>query len=298
MNKKILLLGSDGYIGARLMEYLHYDVTSVDLGWFGKIYSDTLNVDYRYLEKEFIAKFTDIILLAAHSSVSMCTDNLPSSVKNNVVNFMDLLEKINSDQRLIYTSTAAIYEPNLGAPNDENYAISYPRNPYDYTKITREQIASIYQKNTIGLRLGSVNGFSKNMRQANLINSLTATHIRGEDLVISNGDKMRALVGINDVCRSIQTILESEGVINNFYNIVSVNDTIGNFGNEVQKLSGAGLINNDSFKTDFSFNCSSELFESDYNFKFEDTTESIFTELMENQDSIITNYKREPVFYV
>ena len=37
--KKILIIGGNGYIGSKLYEHLlnlNYDVTNIDLGWFGK----------------------------------------------------------------------------------------------------------------------------------------------------------------------------------------------------------------------------------------------------------------------
>lgn len=299
--KKILILGSDGYVGSRLYEHLRnlqMDVSGVDLGWFGKLYKETIIVDYKYISKEELSKYSHVVLAAAHSSVSMCENNLSSTVKNNINNLIDLLDKLEDTQTLIYMSTAAIYE-NSDAPSTELSPVSPPRNPYDYSKITGEQVINLYpNKNVVCLRLGSVNGFSKNMRSENLINSLTATYFRGDDLIISNGDKMRAVLGITDLCRAVSTIISNDHIPNKIYNLVSVNDTILNFGKTIQLLTDSNLVVNDKYKTDFSFNCSSQRFQDDYNFKFLDTTESIFNELVTNKDNVIINLKRGRISYV
>lgn len=300
-NKHILLLGGNGYIGARLYEHLlglGYQVDNVDLCWFGQIYKETTVIDYKYLTKEHLKKYTHIILLAAHSSVAMCNNNLHSAFNNNAINFINLLDKITDEQMLIYASTCAIYgkNPNLAT---EDMEIKPALNFYDYSKISTEQIARLYpKKNIVGLRFGSVSGFSRNMRKENLINSLTLTHLQNKPLVVSNGDSMRSVLGVTDACRAIETIISKDNINHKIYNVTSVNDSIMNFATEVQRLSGAELIVNDSFKTDYSFYCSTELFENDYDFKFTDTTESIYNELMENYERIQFNIDRGAVLYV
>lgn len=299
--KKVLILGGNGYIGSRLYEHLlelGYAVDNVDLCWFGQLYKETIVVDYKHLQKEFINNYTHVILLAAHSSVAMCNNNLLSAVNNNVVNFIDILNKITTDQCLIYASTCAIYGKNAELV-DETAFIGNALNNYDYSKITRENAAKLYKdKNVVCLRLGSVSGFSKNMRKENLINSLTITHLQKKPLVISNGDAMRSVLGMTDLCRAIETIVASDQQTNKIYNITSENDSIINFGKKIQSLSGAELIVNDTFKTDYSFQCSTNLFEKDYNFKFMDTAESIFTELVENYEKIKFNVDRGAILYV
>lgn len=298
---RILLLGGNGYIGSRVYEHLlniGYQVDNVDLCWFGQVYKETTVVDYKHLRKEHIQKYSHIILLSAHSSVAMCNQNLQSALSNNAINFTNLLDKITDEQTLIYASTCAIYgnNPELSTEDTE---IKPALNFYDYSKISTEQIARLYPtKNIVGLRFGSVSGFSKNMRKENLINALTLTHLQNKPLVVSNGNSMRSVLGVTDACLAIEKIISTGEIKRKIYNITSVNDTIMNFALEVQKLAGAELIVNDSFKTDYSFYCSTELFEQDYNFKFQDTVESIYTELMENHHSIKFNIDRGPIVYV
>lgn len=299
--KNILLLGGNGYVGSRLYEYLlslDYHVDNVDLCWFGQVHKETSVIDYRHLTKEHLKRYTHIILLAAHSSVAMCNNNLQSTFNNNTVNFIDLLDKITDEQMLIYASTCAIYGkyPHLAT---EDVEIKPALNFYDYSKISTEQIACLYpNKNVVGLRFGSISGFSKNMRKENLLNSLTLTYLQNKPLVVSNGNSMRSVLGLNDACRAIETIIRHNNIKKNIYNITSVNDCIMNFAKTIQKFSGAELVINDSFKTDYSFHCSAAAFEQDYNFTFMDTTESIYNELINYYKLIQFNIDRGAITYV
>ena len=62
--KKILLLGSNGYIGYRLYRELsmqefyseNYDITCVDSWWFDKPSHKCIEADFNSLEKERISK--------------------------------------------------------------------------------------------------------------------------------------------------------------------------------------------------------------------------------------------------
>ena len=298
--KKILLIGGNGYLGCRIYEYLlnkKYDVTNLDLGWFGIVYPETIQKDYRDLTKEELSKYTHIILLAGHSSVSMCGGELTSCFNNNVFNFTNLLDKIEDNQTLIYSSTLAVYGNNPKLVTEED-PIKKALNVYDYTKIARENIANFYpNKKLIGLRFGSVSGFSPNFRNENLLNALTLSSINQQPLTISNGDAYRSVLGLNDLCCAIDKIIEVDIIKNKIYNLTSISDKIINFGYEVKRLTDSELIVNDSFKTDYSFNCSAELFEKDYNFKFGDTIESIYNDIITNYDSILFNTKREKITY-
>jgi len=298
--KKILLIGGNGYLGCRIYEHLlskKYDVTNLDLGWFGIIYPETIQKDYRDLTKEELSEYTHIILLAGHSSVSMCGGEVNSCFNNNVFNFVNLLDKISNKQTLIYSSTLAVYgnNPKLVTEKDP---IKEALNAYDYSKIARENIANLYpNKKLIGLRFGSVAGFSKNFRNENLLNSLSLSSLNNKSITISNGDAYRSVLGITDLCRAVDKILEVDVIKNKIYNLTSINHKIIDFGLTIQNLTNSEMIVNDTFKTDYSFNCSSELFEQDYEFKFQDTIETIYQEIVNNHQDIVSNIKREKKSY-
>jgi UDP-glucose 4-epimerase len=294
-DKNILLIGGNGYIGCRLYDFLvenGYSVTNVDDCWYYKIYPETIVADYDTLSPLFLSNFTHVILLAGHSTVSMCEKNYHVPFDNNVSKYIKLIEKLDSDQLLIYSSTAAIYGNNSDLL-DETYALQNPVNFYDYTKLCNEQIANLYpEKNIVGLRFGSLGGFSKNFRSENLLNSISVAGLLKKQIKITNPEKMRAILGINDLCRAMKALIDGGKPVNKIYNWASINDTILNFGNKIQQLTGCELIVENKNTTNYSFNCSTKLFENDYNFKFTDTVESIYNDIVNNYDKIVVNVKR------
>ena len=292
---KILLIGGNGYVGSRLYDFIKnkFEVVNVDVCWQDVLYPEIIVKNYRDLTKEFISEFSHIILLAGHSSVSMC-DSLTNPIENNVSSFVNLIEKMDDSQTLIYTSTAAVYGSN---PNfvDESSPLQEAINFYDFTKIINEKIIDLYpNKNIIALRLGSVGGFSKNFRRENLMNAISMSVYNDNKITISNPDNYRSVLGIVDLCKSIEKILIL-GVKKRIYNLTSINDKIINFGLSLQKLTNCELIINDSLKTKYSFNCSNERFEIDYDFKFKDTIESIYRDIVDNIDNIIINVPRKSI---
>lgn len=293
---KVLLLGGNGYIGSRLHDHLselNYDITNVDLCWFGKVYENTIQKNYDDLTKEFLNQFTHVILMSAHSSVSMCKNSFVPCFENNVSNFVRLIEKLNNDQTLIYASTAAVYGCNDKLV-DETEPIYGGLSFYDYTKICNDNIANLYsEKKIIGLRFGSVGGFSKNFRSENLMNSISLSSFKENKITITNPENYRSILGMSDLCRAIVAILNHKTISNRIYNLTSVNAKIIEFAEKIKKMTDCELVINDTLPTKYSFNCSSNLFEKDYNFKFNDTVESIYEEVVNNLDNIVSNVKRE-----
>jgi nucleoside-diphosphate-sugar epimerase len=130
-----------------------------------------------------------------------------------------------------------------------------------------------------------------------LINSLTLAS-KDKSLTIANGNAMRSVLGISDVCKAIEKIISEDTIKNRVYNITSINDKIIDFGIKVKELTNSELaINESAFKTDYSFSCSFELFEKDYNFKFKDSVESIYNDIITNYDNILFNDKRGKIIY-
>ena len=301
-DKKILIIGGNGYIGSKLYESLiiqKYDVDNLDICWFGKIYDETILKDYKDLSQSELSKYTHIILLAGHSSVSMSKDNNFSCISNNISNFVSLIDKLSDEQTLLYASTLAVYGSNPKYVTETDELVN-AKNIYDYTFIAREDIAKLYPtKKLIGLRFGSVNGFSKNFRSENIINALSSNVVNNTKLIVSNGHAYRSILGIDDLSRCFIKLIEVNDIKHRIYNLTSLNDTIINIAQKIQTFGSSELIvNESSFQTDYSFNCSSELFQNEFYFEFIDSVESIFGDISKNFNNIIFNTKREKQYYV
>ena len=173
--EKVLIIGGCGYIGSRLFQYLSekkYSVDTVDTEWFGNFVNPkNIKCNYNTLSKKFLNSYGVIILLAGHSSVQMCKDNMFASFKNNVNNFINLLSKL-SDQLFIYASSSSVYGNTKNISAKEDYERYIPTNYYDLTKKTIDYYAHLSKISYYGLRLGTVNGFSPNLRVDLMINKM------------------------------------------------------------------------------------------------------------------------------
>jgi nucleoside-diphosphate-sugar epimerase len=305
----ILIIGGKGYIGSRLYEYLDskdYNVYSVDTCWFGNYTSnDNLCVDYNSLSREWLSKWDTIILLAGHASVQMCEMDYYSSFNNNCRNFIELIKKINPNTKFIYASSSHVcggMDKNFVA--DETRFVYGGNNNYDISKFMldaymlngrngREPILAHWY----GLRFGTVNGFSPNSRIDLMINSMVESAKQNGHINVHNGHIDRAILGLNDLCRAIETILvkgtpDKSGV----YNLSSFNASVDDIANDVSRLIGTKIINHGISGTPLNFRISNKKFENTFDFKFIETVESIVESLLLN-DTSKSKTKRDKEYY-
>lgn len=294
--KNILLLGGNGYIGSRLQSSFREDfnLEVVDLNWFSKNFVE--GFDYSKLSEEKIQKHDVVILLAGHSSVKMCQDNRLSSFNNNVKNFITLLDKINLNQKFIYASSSSVYGNTNNKIVNESYDQFIPNNYYDLTKQIIDFYAIQSKLNYYGLRFGTVNGWSENLRNDVMINAMVDSAMRDGHIKLYIKNINRPILGINDLSRCIRALIDSDKSHPGIYNLASFNSTAIEIANIVSRVSDKPVIEyqpdkiekitNEKLQSnayDFAIDCSK--FTSTYNFEFRDTIESITKELIEGYNS-------------
>ena len=288
MSKTVLLIGGNGYIGSRLCFDLgpKYNLHNVDISWFGSFPHSEIK-DYRNLTKSELSKFDAIILLAGHSSVKMCDGPITSSWNNNVNNFINLVEKLDKSQTLIYASSGSVYgSQNIITTEDIDLQFK-PINNYDLTKYSLDIQAQKFIKEgykIIGLRFGTVNGWSPNTRDELMINAMTKKSILENHININNKDITRPILGINDLTRAVDIIIQNP--ISGIYNLASFSDTVGNIGNKVSSILSVDINVNPDVKGAYDFVMDINKFKNTYNFEFKETIESIIDELTNKFDSI------------
>lgn len=285
---KILLLGGNGYIGSRLYTHLklkNYSIDNVDLCWYGKIFPETIVENFDNLSISFLNQYTHIILLAGFSSVGMCK-NLHDTVTNNITYFNNLVNKLNENQVLIYASSCSVYG-NGEKVLTESDPLSPPLNNYDFSKQTIDYINNLsLNKKCIGLRFGTVNGYSPNLRTDLVINSMTINSLEQNKIFVSNGNIKRSLLGLNDLCGAIEKILVTEHVKSDVYNVTSFSNTILDLAKNIQSINNCKLEVNENLSTSYSFTVTNNKFESVFKFKFQDNIESIYSEIKDNYKSL------------
>tara|TARA_R110001592_G_scaffold52604_1_gene161070 strand:+ start:15116 stop:16045 length:930 start_codon:yes stop_codon:yes gene_type:complete len=293
--KKILLIGSCGYIGTRLWSHLEkqYHVEGVDIEWYGNVLSrDSRKIDFANLTKQELSGYTHIILLAGHSSVKM-SEHMSSTLRNNVLNFTSLLEKLDDSQIIIYASSSSVYGDTKTREVTEEYDSFKPNNFYDLSKHEADSYAALSGKCFFGLRFGTVNGYSQNLRNDIMINAMTFNAVENKKIFCFNPEINRPILGIRDLCRAIEKIIDSGSRTNcGIYNLASFNSSVEAIARKVSDLTSSDLeivetppdhITNVKLQSKaYDFLINSNKFREVFDFEFEETIDSIVQSLIDN----------------
>lgn len=267
--KKILIIGKNGYIGSKLGNFLNKEF---DIDLIG-----SKSEDYNLLSKDQLLQYNYIILLAGHSSVKMCDGPLKGVWNNNVRNFKNLVDKLSDNQHLIYASSGSVYgdkiTDQLYSENSINY--SYINN-YDLSKISLDMMAEncINQgKKIVGLRFGTVNGGSPNLRIDLMINAMVYSAKINNHITIANKHVKRPILGLQDLCLAVKQIIISD-CIPGIYNLASINLNVDQISQTVKDILKVDIVDN-GYSPTYDFAISTEKFCNLYNFKFNETVDSI-----------------------
>jgi len=307
----VLLIGGCGYIGSRLFQVLNEDhaVDSVDIEWYGN-HINRFNIvkDFTDLTKNEIEFYDVVILLAGHSSVKMCDNNMVPTVKNNVLNFAKLIEMIGTEQTFIYASSSSVYGDTKSYVVNEGYNRFEPNNYYDLSKHEIDSYAKLSGKRYFGLRFGTVNGASPNLRNDIMINAMTYNALQNGKVFCFNPAVHRPILGIEDLCRAMQTIINHGSDDNcGIYNLASFNSTAKNISLAVAEHTGAELeivdtlpetITNVKLQTKaYDFLIDSSKFEEVFDFEFKETPSTIVKSIVTQFDTIHKGNRSDAKLY-
>lgn len=314
MTTKILIIGGLGYCGTALVDYLYnlFKITVVDTENYNSNVSKNLGVNYingkyQNLPETFFKEFTEIILLAGQGSVSNSKD-VTNVIDNNIKNFAWLIKLLNKDQKLIYASSSSVYGRTNNKEVSEEMVGYQPYNYYDWSKQNIDQLCDLNRDNLqfYCLRFGTVNGFSRNLRNDVMINSMCFNAKNNGKIFVSKNNVNRPILGINDLCKAILTIIyngtfEKSGIYNlNSFNSglkviansvakickVDLEETVGTLNSERVSGQGNQIINFKLQTKSYDFKIDSSKFIKTFNFTFEDTLESITNNLLSKWDTI------------
>jgi nucleoside-diphosphate-sugar epimerase len=279
---RILLTGGCGYIGSAVYNYLkpkYKIVDTVDLEWFGVYRSEgNIKMDFADLDENFLNHYDVIFHTASHSSVPLCKD-VHGSFDNNVVKLMNFTKKLKRKQKLIYASSSCVYVESGTVPKVES-EMSPPSDGLTLSKTTLDNLMPLLDVEYYGLRFGSVNGWSPNMRTDLMINSMTLSALKNKKVNVFNAHAHRPIVSTHDLCRAVDAIINS-GDKRGIYNVASFNLNIGDVGRKVADHLNVELVDKGVSQT-YDFMISSDKFKNTFNFEFESTVESIVDSITSN----------------
>jgi UDP-glucose 4-epimerase len=275
---RTLLIGNNGYIGSRLQGFLqnYCYVQGVDIGWFGMAISDTLCIDFKDLDLQFLQSFDCVILLAGHSSVKMCDGPLRSSWKNNVINWQNLVSKLHRDQLFVYASSGSVYG-GIGA-NDKHFV---PLNFYDVTKhvIDLHAYTLIEQgRNIIGLRFGTVNGSSPNMRYDLMMNKMIKDALTLGEIIVYNSGIKRPILALDDLENAVLKCLLSPRA--GIFNLASFDMQVHDIANNVSAITNVPIRYHSNSQPGYDFTMPTHEFQKYYDFKFQATVDDCVTDIL------------------
>ena len=220
MSKRVLLIGSQGYLGSRMTDYLQdwgYICSGIDPGFFknGKLYQPkavpTIKKDARSVEKSDIIG-NDVVILLAGISNDPFGNLTPEKIYNPTREYTIEIAKMCKELgvRFVFPSSCSVYRVGAGLLHEDSP--TNPQTPYSTNKLQVEQDLVMLADESfspISLRLATVFGASPRIRFDVVINMLCGMALTSGKIVLnSNGRAWRPHVYIDDVCRAFALCID------------------------------------------------------------------------------------------
>lgn len=226
---KILVTGSDGYIGARLVPRLlslGHTVTGLDTGLYrdGWLYSEqkqmvrmpvTLNKDLRHVEAADLEGHDAVVHLAELSNDPLGQNNPGITHAINYEGSVKLakLAKQVGVPRFVYASSCSVYGQAVSEWVDESSPAN-PQTAYAECKVKVEQnVGPLADRNfcVTFLRNATAYGASPRIRFDIVINDLCAlAWTRKRIVMTSDGTPWRPVTHIDDICHAMECALVAD----------------------------------------------------------------------------------------
>lgn len=238
----ILLIGGNGYIGSYLNFYLKkkgYKVDICDQYPMNKSSVCIYPFSYTGITSKDLAKYNAVLWFAGHSSVSQSNADPIGALNNNMVNLIDFLKKLPNENILfIYASTASLYS-GLRGPVKEDMQILPYENSYDISKFSFDYLAKRFHSKIIGLRMGTLAGFSPNLRPELIFNSMVLNAYLNNEVKVANKKKIRSILFLSDLAEIVNLFLTSKKISPGHYNCASFTFSIDELGEKIANYFGA-----------------------------------------------------------
>ncbi|MBM3349912.1 MAG: SDR family oxidoreductase [Betaproteobacteria bacterium] len=247
---KVLLVGGCGYIGSFLYERLIESGGNVTV-------SDTLargnpaGIPVSYgsyfdLTTEDLGRFNAVLWFAGHSSVPLASQQPIAALENNCIELYRFRQRLPQECKFIYASTASLYsraiESACNEMSNEQSLVEIPaQNPYDCSKFAFDYIQQNFLRPGYCLRMGTLAGFSQNLRPELLFNAMTISAAQKKVVYVRNSAAMRTILFLSDLWSFVKALLSQyhpPGV----YNLGSQSASILGFAEAIAAWWGAEIV--------------------------------------------------------
>lgn len=235
--KKILVTGSSGYIGRRLVEKLHelnFSVIEYDA-------SNGYDINDRFQLQEQLTKADIVVNLAGMGDLYDVMDDPVKGFLANVVSAETLGKAcLAKGIELIHASTTCVYGDQRGRGTITEDSEPNPTEPYANQKLESERRLLELKNNGLKLtiaRLGTVYG--GDMRISQVIRRFILQNLRREPIVIhGTGNQERAYTHIDDIVDGLITLINHQRK-ETIYNICSEHSySVNDLTLIIEKISG------------------------------------------------------------
>jgi nucleoside-diphosphate-sugar epimerase len=224
---KLLVTGTDGYIGCQLSSLLlerGHDVTGLDTGYYrdGWLYSDSalrsppcIDKDIRHITEDDLRGFDAVVHLAELSNDPLGQHNPAVTYQINHLGTVALAQRCirAGIGRFVYTSSCSVYGAGDGGGYKTETSEPNPQTAYGKCKVLVErdlsQLASDNFSPTF-LRNATAYGPSPRMRFDLVLNNLAGLAWTTKKIVMtSDGSPWRPLVHVRDIAHAVACVLEA-----------------------------------------------------------------------------------------
>lgn len=228
-NSKILVIGSQGYLGSRLNYFLRkygYDFKGLDTGYFKNGVLEIVdNSKDNYFNIENVSEkqlkdFDFVIQLADFSNDPIDKLNPKTfykRTKNYTITIAKICKKLGI--KFLYPSSCSVYGINKVVLDEKS--LTNPQTHYSKNKLEIErELKKLSDKNFVPiiLRLATVFGYSPRIRFDVVINMLIGMGLTSRKIVLnSDGQSWRPHVFIDDVCITILEFIKLKKIKNSYF---------------------------------------------------------------------------------